>query len=69
MDYSAISQAAKRFEQKSEVNNEIKESIQKVITALEEIWMSNVETWPLNIGMEIRVSYYRNRKESKGIFP
>lgn len=37
MDYSAVSQTAKRFEQKSEVNNEIKENMQKVITALKEI--------------------------------
>ena len=37
MDYSAVSQAAKRFEQKSEVNNEIKENMQKAITALKEI--------------------------------
>jgi len=37
MDYSAISQAAKRFEQKSEVNDEIKASMQKVIKALKEI--------------------------------
>ena len=37
MDYSAVSQAAKRFEQKSEVNNETKENIQKVIKALKEI--------------------------------
>jgi len=37
MDYSAVSQAAKRFEQKSEVNSEIKENIQNVITALKEI--------------------------------
>ncbi len=36
MDYSAVSQAAKRFEQKSEVNDEIKEVMQKVITALKE---------------------------------
>jgi len=36
MDYSAVSQAAKRFEQKSEVNHEIKEIVQKVITALKE---------------------------------
>jgi len=27
MDYSAVSQAAKRFEQKSEVNDEIKENL------------------------------------------
>ena len=36
IDYSAVSQAAKRFEQKSEVNHEIKEVMQKVITALKE---------------------------------
>ena len=36
MDYSAVSQAAKRFEQKSEVNHEIKEIVKKVITALKE---------------------------------
>jgi chromosomal replication initiation ATPase DnaA len=36
MDYSAVSQAAKRFEQKSEVNDEIKEVMQKVIIALKE---------------------------------
>lgn len=44
MDYSAVSQAAKRFEQKSKVNDKIKESLQKVIKALKEIRMSNVET-------------------------
>jgi len=33
----AVSQAAKRFEQKSEVNNEIEEYMQKVITALKEV--------------------------------
>ena len=37
MDYSAVSQAAKRFEQKSEVNHEIKEVMQKMITALKEV--------------------------------
>jgi hypothetical protein len=37
MDYSAVSQAAKRFEQKTEVDNEIKEYMQKVIAALKEI--------------------------------
>jgi len=37
MDYSAVSQVAKRFEQKSDVDNEIKEYMQKVITALKEI--------------------------------
>lgn len=36
MDYSAVSQTAKRFDQKSRVDNEIKESMQKVITALKE---------------------------------
>jgi len=36
MDYSAVSQAAKRFEQKSEVNHEIKEDIEKVIGTLKE---------------------------------
>ena len=34
MDCSAISQAAKRFKQKSKVDSEIKENMQKVITAL-----------------------------------
>ena len=37
MDYSAVSQAAKRFEQKTKVNHEIKEVMQKVITALKEV--------------------------------
>ena len=37
MDYSAVSQAAKRFEQKSEVNHEIKEVMQKVIAAIKEV--------------------------------
>ena len=37
MDYSAVSQATKRFEQKSEVNNEIKENMQKVIMDLKKI--------------------------------
>jgi len=32
-----LSQAAKRFEQKSEVNDEVKENMQKVIKALKEI--------------------------------
>jgi len=36
MDYSAVSQAAKRFEKKSEMNHEIKEIVQKVTTALKE---------------------------------
>jgi hypothetical protein len=33
----ADSQAAKRFEQKSEVNDEIRENMQKAVTALKEI--------------------------------
>jgi len=33
MNYSAVSQAAKRFEQKSKVNDEIKEGMQKMVTA------------------------------------
>ena len=37
MDYSAVSQTAQRFEQKSEANNETKENMQKVITTLKEI--------------------------------
>jgi hypothetical protein len=36
MHYSAVSQAAKRFEQKNRVNYEIKEIKQKGITALKE---------------------------------
>ena len=36
MDYSAVSQAAKRFEKKCEVNQEIKEVMQKVITTFQE---------------------------------
>jgi len=34
MDYSAISQAAKRFEQESKVSRKIGESKQKIIAAL-----------------------------------
>jgi len=37
MDYSEVSQAAKRFEKKCEMNQEIKEVMQKVVTALKEI--------------------------------
>jgi hypothetical protein len=37
MGYSAVPQIAKRFEQKSKVNDKIKENLQKVITALKEI--------------------------------
>jgi len=33
MDYSAVSQAVKKFQQKIEVNDEIEEGMQKVITA------------------------------------
>jgi len=44
MDYSAVSQIVQRFEQKSKVNDEMKEGLQKAITALKEILMSNVET-------------------------
>ena len=44
MDYSAVSQAAKRFEQKSKDNHKIDEIKQKMMAALEENWMSNVET-------------------------
>ena len=44
MDYSAVSQTTKRFEQKSKVNHEIKENMQKAKTTLKK-WMSNVEIW------------------------
>jgi chromosomal replication initiation ATPase DnaA len=37
MNYSAVFQVAKRFEQKSEVNYEIKEVMQKLITVLKEV--------------------------------
>ena len=37
MGYSAVSQAAKRFEQKSELDYKIKEVIKKVVTALKEV--------------------------------
>jgi len=37
MDYSVVSQIAKRFEKKSKVNDEIKKNLQKVITALKEM--------------------------------
>jgi len=36
MNYSAVSQAAKRFEQKSKVNHEIGEIKQKMMAALKE---------------------------------
>jgi len=44
MDYAAVSQAAKRFEQKSKANHKIGEVKQKMVTALRENLMSNVET-------------------------
>ena len=49
MDYSAVSQAAKRFEQESKVNHKIGEIKQKIIAALKENWMSAVETWTQNL--------------------
>ncbi|MCK4338893.1 MAG: hypothetical protein KAW87_02745 [Candidatus Cloacimonetes bacterium] len=48
MDYSAVSQVAKRFEQESKVNHKIREVKQKVITALRENSMSNVENLSQN---------------------
>ncbi len=36
MDYSAVSQTAKRFEQKSKVNQKLREIKQKMIAALRE---------------------------------
>jgi len=36
MDYPAVSQVAKRFEQKSKINHEIEEIKQKIIAALRE---------------------------------
>jgi len=36
MDYSAVSQAAKRFKQESKVNHKIKEMKQKMMATLEE---------------------------------
>ena len=43
MDYSAVSQIAKRFEQESKVSHKIGEVKQKIIAVLRENWMSNVE--------------------------
>jgi len=37
MDYSAVSQAAKRLKQKSELDYKVKEVIKKVVTALQEV--------------------------------
>ena len=48
MDYSAVSQAAKRFEQKNNDNHKIGEIKQKMMAALKENRMSNVETLPIN---------------------
>ena len=47
MDYSAVSQTAKKFEQESKVNHEMGEIKQKMMVALKENWMSNVEDWIL----------------------
>ena len=63
MDYSAVSQAAKRFEQKSEVNHEINEVIQKMIIALKEEWMSNVDRLTENNSI-----IQQKKKKRKGIF-
>ena len=46
MDYSAISQAAKRFEQENKVNHKVGESKHKIIATLREDWMSNIEPYP-----------------------
>jgi len=48
MNYSAVSQAAKRFEHKSKVNRKIREIKQKMMAVLKENRMSNVETLPIN---------------------
>jgi hypothetical protein len=44
LDYSTVSQAAKRFEQKSKVNHKIREIKQKMMEVLRKNSMSNVET-------------------------
>jgi hypothetical protein len=49
MDYSTVSQAAKRFEQEIKVNHKIREINQKMIAALRENSISNVENYPLFI--------------------
>jgi len=41
MDYSAVSQAAKRFEQESKVNHKIEEIKQKIIAVLKEMGRKN----------------------------
>jgi len=46
MDYSAVSQAAKRFEQESKDNHKIGEIKQKMMIVLKENWMLNIETLP-----------------------
>ena len=48
MDYSAVFQAAKRFEQKIKANHKIGEIKQKMMAALKENWISKVETLPQN---------------------
>ena len=48
MDYSAVSQADKRFEQESKINHKIGEIKQKMMETLKENWMSNVEALPQN---------------------
>ena len=49
MDYSAVSQATKRFKQESEVNHKIGEIKQKIIAVLRDNWISTVETWNQNL--------------------
>ena len=49
MDYSAVSQAAKRFEQESKVSHKIGEIKKKTIAALRDNWISTVETWTQNL--------------------
>ena len=49
MDYSAVSRAVKRFEQKSKDNHEIEEIKKRMMAALREDLMLNVETIPQNI--------------------
>ena len=48
MDYSAASQAAKRFEQESKVNTKIRDINQKMMPGLRENWMYNIEVRPQN---------------------
>jgi len=37
MDYIALSRTAKRLEQRAKVNDEMKESLQKVVTVLRKV--------------------------------